>query len=104
MEKDFINNRNKNKNILQKNFKIIRDIIGFTDEEFAISTGTTKQTISNIECGKYLLKPSMYLLIRYILDDYMVKNPYTKQTKELKNKLIELFGTLNWKDYDMPKQ
>ena len=49
--------------------KIVRKSLGLSGEKFASLIGVTRQTINNFERKSYKLPLSMYLLIRYTLDD-----------------------------------
>ena len=54
--------------LLQKNLQTIRQIAGWTLEEFAERIGVTKQTISNLERMKTKMNLTQYLAIRSVLD------------------------------------
>jgi DNA-binding transcriptional regulator YiaG len=53
---------------LSENLRSIRTILGLSCEEFAQYLGTTKQTISNLECMKHQMSGFQYIAIRTILD------------------------------------
>ena len=53
---------------LQDSLPVIRQVGGWTAEEFGKMIGVTKQTISNLESKKTVMSKTQYIAIRAVLD------------------------------------
>ena len=58
----------------QNNLKLLRIVAGWTVEELAKLTGSTRQTITNIESNKTALTKKMYIVITSVFNDTINKN------------------------------
>ena len=59
----------KKREAFQKNFTLIRKVIGWSEEELGEHLGVTRQTINNIEKGRSNLTKTQYIAIRAILNE-----------------------------------
>lgn len=60
---------------LQDNLQTIRQVGGWTAEEFGEMIGVTKQTISNLENKRTAMTKTMYIAIRAVLDAEIKEMP-----------------------------
>ena len=82
---------------LQENLRSIRNIIGWTMEQFGDMIGVTKQTISNLENGKTKMTCTQYIAIRAVLEQELADG--TLKNGDLVQKTI--FSLV---DGDLPKK
>lgn len=73
--------------IMQNNLVHIRKCLGISAATLGNYIGVTKQTISNIESGRYKLTKTTYLAILYVLDNDIFPNITVKE-KDFIQKLL----------------
>ena len=66
----------------KKEFPLIKKMVGWSDKEFGDKVGVSRQTINNLENGKYGLTKTLYIAMRYVLDEEINAKP--EETKMLK--------------------
>ncbi len=56
----------------QDNLFLIRQLAGWTEEEFATKIGITRQTMSNLEKNKSKLGKTQYIAMRHVLKEKII--------------------------------
>lgn len=72
--------------VVQANLKIIRKVLGWTQQNLADRIGVSKAMISHIETGKYKLTKTQLLALMYILETQF--DSYAPETQERLNLLL----------------
>lgn len=72
---------------MQKYLLLIRRTVGWTAKEFGEKIGVTRQTINNIEGGRYDLTKTQYIAMRSVLDAEMAQSP---EDTEMLRTLLEI--------------
>ena len=72
---------------MQKHLLLIRRTVGWTAKEFGEKIGVTRQTINNIEGGRYDLTKTQYIAMRSVLDAEMAQSP---EDTEMLRTLLEI--------------
>lgn len=85
--------------LLQENLRTIRNIAGWTLDEFSKKIGVTKQTISNIENMKVKMNLTQYLAIRTVLDYEVSQRPKDDILSKSIFLLLDSKQELSEKDY-----
>ena len=57
------------------NLTLIRRSVGWSAEEFGKRVGISRQSINNLESGKYKLTKPHYVAMRYVLNEEIKNNP-----------------------------
>lgn len=65
----------------QEHIVLIRQLAGWTAEEFANKIGITRQTMSNIENNKSKLSKTQYIAMRFVLKE-LIAYPYANSSKK----------------------
>lgn len=75
---------------MQENLLLIRRSAGWSATQLGSRIGVSRQTINNIESGKFKLTQPIYMAIRYVLDIEIKENPDdTLMLKGLLDMLID---------------
>ena len=75
---------------MQENLLLIRQVAGWTAESLGERIGVTRQTINNIENGRNKLTKTLYIALRYVLEQEIISRPQeTEMLSILLNVIID---------------
>lgn len=89
-------NYEKKIEILQHNLLYIRKSLNMPAREFGELIGVTRQTINNIEHGRYDMSKTQYLAILYALDKFIFPKLSVEQLNFMNRLLCEKITTSNY--------